>query len=117
MKRRPNGTGSVVKLSGNRRNPFEVRSPSKGLDERGNPIYEVLGYTANREDGYRMLDEYIDNPYDPDLRNITLGKLYERWKRVELLISAERIKKRCFIAIVGYNILRKRNIDLLIIMI
>ncbi len=84
MKRRPNGTGSVVKLSGNRRNPFEVRSPSKGLDERGNPIYEVLGYTANREDGYRMLDEYIDNPYDPDLRNITLGKLYERWKRVEL---------------------------------
>ena len=56
----------------------------KGLDERGNPIYDVLGYTANREDGYRMLDDYLDNPFDPDLRNISLGKLYERWKRVEL---------------------------------
>ena len=36
----PNGYGSVVKLSGNRRNPFAVRK-TIGFNEKAHPIYLV----------------------------------------------------------------------------
>lgn len=40
MKRRPNGTGSVIKLSGSRRKPYEVRGPVKGYTDKGYPIFD-----------------------------------------------------------------------------
>ena len=39
----PNGYGSVVKLSGRRRNPFAVRK-TIGFNEKGHPIYKTIGY-------------------------------------------------------------------------
>ena len=37
----PNGYGSVVKLSGNRRNPFAARK-TKGWNDKGQPIYVLF---------------------------------------------------------------------------
>ena len=50
----PNGYGSVVKLSGNRRKPYCARKTS-GWNDKGYPIYSVIGYYANR--GYTEHDE------------------------------------------------------------
>jgi integrase len=76
--RNPNGYGSVVKLSGNRRNPFAVRKTS-GWNDKGQPIYKNIGYCATREDGMMLLAEYNRNPYDVNLAQITLAEVYEKW--------------------------------------
>ena len=46
-KRRANGSGTVVKLSGKRKNPFQVRVNTK-LDEFGFPTYDILGNYPDR---------------------------------------------------------------------
>lgn len=74
----PNGYGSVVKLSGNRRRPYAVRK-TVGFNEKGHPIYICLGYTANREEGMLMLAEYNKDPYSIEDRNITAEELFKRW--------------------------------------
>lgn len=74
----PNGYGSVVRLSGNRRKPFTVRKTT-GWNDKGQPIYLVIGYYASREEGMIALAEYNKNPYDIDKRNITLKELYQKW--------------------------------------
>lgn len=49
----PNGFGTVVKLSGNRRNPYAVRKTA-GRNEKGYPIYINIGYAPTREQGLIM---------------------------------------------------------------
>lgn len=74
----PNGYGSVVKLSGNRRRPYAVRK-TIGWNEKGHPIYSCIGYTPTREEGMIMLAEYNKNPYNIDDLNITTEELFKRW--------------------------------------
>ena len=74
----PNGYGSVVRLSGNRRRPFTARKTT-GWKDNGQPIYLVIGYYASREEGMIALAEYNKNPYDIDKRNISLNELYQKW--------------------------------------
>ena len=74
----PNGYGSVVKLSGNRRKPFWVRKTT-GWNEKGRPIYETIGYVATREEGNILLAEYNKNPWDVDRIKITLEELFDLW--------------------------------------
>ena len=76
--RNPNGYGSVVKLSGNRRKPYHVRK-TKGWSDKGYPIYATIGFTKTREEGLIMLAEYNKNPYDIDLRKNTVKEIYEKW--------------------------------------
>lgn len=81
--RNPNGYGSVVKLSGNRRNPYCARK-TKGWDERGYPIYDTIGYFPTREAGMIALAEYNRNPFDVDAAKITLAELFEKWSEKKL---------------------------------
>ena len=74
----PNGYGSVVKLSGNRRNPFCARK-TVGWNEKGHPIYKPIGYFKTRQEAMIVLAEYNRNPYDIDLSKITMKELFERW--------------------------------------
>lgn len=74
----PNGYGSVVKLSGNRRKPYCARKTS-GWNDKGYPIYSVIGYYANRGEAMMALAEYNRNPYDVDLSKITMKELFEKW--------------------------------------
>ena len=76
--RNPNGYGSVVRLSGNRRRPFVVRKTT-GWNGRGHPIYLVLDYTKTREEGMILLAEYNKDPWDVDKANMTLEALFELW--------------------------------------
>ena len=79
----PNGYGSVVKLSGNRRRPFVVRK-TKGFNDKGYPIYDVIGYFATRKEGLMALAEYNKNPYNVDAVKITVKDLYQKWLEVKL---------------------------------
>ena len=81
--RNPNGYGSVVKLSGNRRNPFCVRK-TKGWNDKGHPIYDTIGYFPTREAGMIALAEYNRNPYDVDKAKITLDELFQKWSERKL---------------------------------
>ena len=74
----PNGYGSVVKLSGNRRKPFWVRK-TVGWNEKGHPKYETIGYYETREEGMIALAEFNKNPWDIDGSKITFEEHYKNW--------------------------------------
>lgn len=80
--RNPNGYGSVVRLSGNRRRPFVARK-TRGWDERGYPIYDTIGYFPTREDGLLALAEYNKCPFDVTAAQITLSELFGKWCSVK----------------------------------
>lgn len=76
--RRPNGKGSVVKLSGKRRQPFEVRVNTR-MDERNYPVYDVLGRFEDRDKALAALLEYTRSPYDLRIDSMTFTEIYEMW--------------------------------------
>lgn len=76
--RLPNGYGTVAKLSGNRRRPYIVKKTT-GWKDNGQPIFDIIGYTATREEGLALLSEYNRNPWDVDQAKITLQELYNLW--------------------------------------
>jgi len=74
----PNGYGSVVKLSGNRRRPYCARK-TVSRDERGYPVYSVIGYYRKREEALMALAEYNRNPYNVDFAKLTMQELFDKW--------------------------------------
>lgn len=74
--RNPNGYGSVVKLSGKRRNPYVVRK-TVGWDDNGYPIYSILGYFPSQKEANIALAEYNKNPYDINKRNATTKEVFD----------------------------------------
>lgn len=76
--RNKNGYGSVVKLSGRRRKPYEVRVNTR-MDERYYPVYDVLGRFESREEAVIALADYNKNPYDISNRSITFSALYDKF--------------------------------------
>lgn len=76
--RLPNGYGSVVHLSGNRRRPFWARITA-GYNDKGQQIYKTIGYYATREEALIELAKYNNSPYDLDLANLTFEGLFELW--------------------------------------
>lgn len=78
----PNGYGTVVKLSGNRRKPFVARKTVRWKDN-GQPVFLIIGYYATKEEGLIALAEYNQNPYDIANRNLTLAEVYEKWKTLK----------------------------------
>lgn len=77
--RNPNGYGTVVKLSGNRRKPYAVRK-TKFFNEKGHPVYINIGYASTKEEGMIMLAEYNKKPWDIEANTITFQELYKLWK-------------------------------------
>lgn len=77
--RNPNGYGTVAKLSGKRRRPYIVKK-TVGWNDKGQPVYDIIGYTETREKGNMLLAEYNREPWDVDRAKITLGELFALWK-------------------------------------
>lgn len=82
----PNGYGSVVKLSGKRRRPFEVRVNTR-MDERYYPVYDVLERFPTREEALIALAEYNKNPYSISDREMTFSQLYEKFYKNKYELS------------------------------
>lgn len=77
--RNPNGYGTVTRLSGNRRKPFIVKKTT-GFNEKGYPIYEIIGYAKTKEEGMMLLAEYNKEPWNINNTKLTLKEIFELWK-------------------------------------
>lgn len=80
--RNQNGFGSIIKLSGNRRNPYGVRVTVGWKD--GKQVRKYIGYYKSQAEALLALADYHNNSYDVDLSKLTLNEVYDRWyKRIE----------------------------------
>lgn len=77
-KRRPNGSGTVVKLSGKRKNPFQVWAITH-IDANGYPTYDVIGCYPDRVSAEIALAEYNKAPYDPNDRKKLFSEVFAAW--------------------------------------
>lgn len=80
-----NGTGSVHKMSDNRRKPWRVRVTSEiEFDEatkRYHQKYKILGYYKTRNEALKALMDYNDNPFDLNALEVSLDQCYEQAKK------------------------------------
>lgn len=81
--RLPNGYGSVIKLSGKRRNPYLVRKTAgwhydKEKDKHVQD-YLIIGYAPTKSDGLQMLAEFNKNPLDLLNAKTTFQEVFEKW--------------------------------------
>lgn len=77
-KRRPNGSGTIVKLSGKRRKPFQVRVNTR-IDDFGMPKYDVLDNFPDRVSAEIALADFNKDPYDPNERKKTFAEIFAAW--------------------------------------
>lgn len=77
-KRRRNGTGTIVKLSGKRRAPFQVRVNTR-IDEWGYPRFDVLGNFPDRVSADIALADYNKDPFDIANRKKTFAEVFKDW--------------------------------------
>ena len=77
-KRRPNGSGTVVKLSGKRKNPYQVRVNTR-INEDGYPVYDVLACYPDRVSAEIALAEYNKAPYNPQDRKKLFSEVFASW--------------------------------------
>lgn len=89
--RKPNGYGSVMKLSGNRRKPYAVRI-TQGWTPEGKQITKYIGYYSSRKDAEIALADFNKNPYEVS-DDITVGELYERFAHAKFDSLSETTQK------------------------
>lgn len=93
----PSGYGSVVKLSGKRRRPYQVRKTvgwhyDKVKDKQVQDMI-TIGYAATKAESLQMLEEYTNNPFDAKAAKMTFSEVYEEWsKRKFPTISESNVK-------------------------
>ena len=78
--RRANGTGSVYKMSGNRRRPWVARV-SDGVDEDDGKVFmkrRILGYFETEDEAKKALFGHQLDPV-PAKSTITLKELHDEW--------------------------------------
>lgn len=78
--RRPNGTGTIVKMPGDRRKPYAVRIPY--TDKRGIIHQKYLSYHSTGKDAHAALDAYNAAPEaapPPDKLAVTVQDVYSAW--------------------------------------
>ena len=90
--RNPNGYGTIIKLNGNRRNPFMVKV-NPHMDERNYPIYDILGYYPTWADASIALAKYNDDPYDVSVSHMTFAQLYKEYYDAKYVYSAKKLSK------------------------
>lgn len=91
--RRPNGSGHITKLSGNRRRPYAIRKVI-GYSDKGKPRYQYISYYRTKREAERALNKLMDDPYT--LSQYTLKDVYEEW-------YAEKAQKRAEHTLRGYR--------------
>lgn len=84
--RRPNGTGTIVRLSGNRRRPYAVRIA--GRDKYNQVIQRALSYHATAAEAQKALDEYnrlsaAGSAPQSDALSKTVQQVYDAWSERE----------------------------------
>lgn len=90
--KKPNGLGTVYKMSGNRRKPFRAVITT-GFDIVGTQKRLTIGYYATRKEAEKALASYEYNPEKLQNSKLTFKDIYERWSTIHFQdISTRRIK-------------------------
>lgn len=80
--KRAKGTGTVFKLKGNRHRPYAAYVKGEIVfNEEKQTCYrtrKAIGYYATQKEAQRELENYLQNPYDLDLKNITFGEIFDK---------------------------------------
>lgn len=80
-----NGTGSVHKMSGNRRRPWRVRVTTGWTFDESTMTYKQnlkdLGYYSSRTEALKALMDFNADPFDLDALTVTFGQCYEEAKK------------------------------------
>lgn len=101
-----NGSGSVYKLSGNRRKPFVAMVTVKTVydEEKDNYILKrkALGYFKTQQEARKCLADYNENPCSPDLIDITAQQI---WEEIEPRLKDKLSKSRFDGYVSGFNYL------------
>lgn len=100
--KKPNGYGSVIKLSGRRRRPYAVRV-TEGFKE-GKQKYRYIGYYETKTDALKALAQEQISPSSPKA-NITLKEIYEEWRETPRYKSLSKQMKGNYKA--AYNHIEK----------
>lgn len=91
--RMPSGYGSIIKLKGNRRKPFQVRV-TRGWTDEGKQAFVYLGYFEKKDDAINALSEYNSSPYDITKEKITFAEVYGKWSKEHFInISNSAIER------------------------
>lgn len=81
--RLPNGYGSIRKLSGKRRNPYQVRKTvNYSVDPDTKKVTQeriTIGYYKTKPEALQALADYNANPYDINKNKITFSEVYDKW--------------------------------------
>lgn len=88
--KKPNGYGSVIKLSGARRKPYAVRM-HVGRKENGTCIYQYIGYYSSRKEAEIALAEYNAHPYSLD--KMTFAQVYADYAEHDMLRLTDGTQK------------------------
>ena len=77
--KRPNGYGTISKMSGARRKPYAVRVPTH--DRKGRVVQKYLSYHATQREAYEALEAYRSKQSAPapDDLGVRLSNVWELW--------------------------------------
>ena len=97
--RNPNGYGSVIKLSGNRRKPYCARVTTGWTDD-GKQICKPVGYYSSASEANIALADYNKNPFSLE-SNVTFAQAYRKW-------SVSKFSNVSKSSVVGYKAAYKK---------
>lgn len=103
--KRPNGEGSIVKLSGKRRKPFCVRITTGYNPEDGKQIRKIIGTYKSQQDARHALNDYLINPHNLNLKNLTYNEIFKKWSNL-------KYSKLSHSSILGYNMAFNLTVNL-----
>lgn len=113
----PNGYGSIIKLSGKRRKPYNVRITvgCKEIIKDGKITYiqdrKSLGCFKTKAEALRALENYNYSPYDIDNRDMTFAEAYSLWETANL----DKIRNSAYQMAIANDILQKNLAQLITI--
>lgn len=102
--RRPNGFGTIVKLSGKRRKPYCVRITEKWEDQpdgKKKQIYKAIGYFPSKKEAQAFLESYNESKKSGVvLSGITFEEVFNLWSDAKfksgLTVDAIKVYKTSF---------------------
>jgi len=102
--KRPNGYGTITKLSGKRRKPYAVRVAQR--DEKGHIVQRYLSFHATQKEAWEALESYVRKRKGgeapaPESLGVTVQAVYDLW-------SARKYEKLGKSSIGGYRASWKR---------
>ena len=98
--KRPNGYGTVTRLSGTRRKPYAARVPAR--DRKGHITQKYLGYYETQCEAFEALEAYraqyaAGQAPAPDALGVTVQEVYDLW-------SARKYEKAGKSSIASYKV-------------